>query len=160
MVSLIDKEGEQRGELVWRVASGQTVEICEFGIHREGDRQQGWGTRLLNNGIADMEAFYGTRMTRMRSLLRVWLLAEARNEIGRSFYEASGFVEATTLKDFYSDDDAVIYLEAAVDVRELRPSGLLQNSYCVLSLQDFLVGCILVSPSEIVLHRYTDFFVV
>jgi len=55
-----------------------------------------------------MEAFYGTRMTRVRLLLRVWLLAEARNEIGRSFYEASGFVEATTLKNFYSDGDAVM----------------------------------------------------
>ena len=123
VVSLIDKDGEQRGELVWRVASGHTVEICEFGIHREGDRRQGWGTRLLNDGIADMEAFYATGMTRVRPLLRLWLLAESRNEIGRCFYEASGFVEATTLADFYSDGDAVLFVMDVKKRKSGRPLG-------------------------------------
>ena len=49
---LVDGRDVERGELVWRIASGHTVEICEFFIHREEDQRKGWGTRLLNEPSA------------------------------------------------------------------------------------------------------------
>jgi ribosomal protein S18 acetylase RimI-like enzyme len=107
VVSFVDDEGNQRAELVWRVASGYTVEICEFAINREEDRRQGWGTKLMDAGLADMREYF-ENLERPHSLLKVWLLAEERNSVARAFYKARGFEEVTILQDFYSDGDAVM----------------------------------------------------
>lgn len=108
VVLLVDENGDPRGELVWRIASGYTVEICEFGIHREEDRRHGWGTKLLDEGLNDMREYFRNRLTRPHRFHRVWLLAEARNLIARVFYKARGFQEEAVLKDFYTDGDAVL----------------------------------------------------
>ena len=106
-VRLVDPDGVERGSLMWRIASGYTVEICEFAINSETDRRQGWGTRLMAVGIADMRDYYQSKLHRPHRLLKVWLLAETSNVIACSFYKAIGFVEETVLKDFYLDWDSV-----------------------------------------------------
>jgi hypothetical protein len=58
-VRLVDADGRTRGELAWRLATGQTVEITEFGIYDEADRRKDWGTRLLEAGIASIRGFFG-----------------------------------------------------------------------------------------------------
>jgi hypothetical protein len=40
-VRMIDDCGRLRGELVWRLATGQTVEITELGVFDESDRRHG-----------------------------------------------------------------------------------------------------------------------
>lgn len=107
---LMDDQGIQRAELVWRIASGYTVEICEFFIHREEDQRQGWGTRLLNEAIADMKETFKNNTNYPGPLRLVWVLAERTNRVGRPFYEKSGFEEQTILKKFYDDGDAVLYV--------------------------------------------------
>lgn len=58
-VRLIGDAGDIRRELAWRLASrwNAVVEIKEFGLHNEADRRKGWGTKLLQAGIDDMEAY-------------------------------------------------------------------------------------------------------
>src|SRR5439155_17927793 len=97
-VRLVDDGGQTRGELVWRLASGQSVEITEFGIYDEADRRRGWGTKLLNAGIADIGAFFKDKSYRLR---RIYLFCDAINEPGRRFYEARGFKLATVISGFY-----------------------------------------------------------
>ena len=41
-LQLIDDEGRLRGELIWRLGTGDTVEITEIGIFDPADRRQGW----------------------------------------------------------------------------------------------------------------------
>ena len=106
---LVDGQDVERGELVWRVASGHTVEICEFFIHREEDQRQGWGTRLLNEALADVREFFQTSNIDPSLLRLIWVLTERTNSVGRAFYEKCGFVKKAILEDFYSDGDAVLY---------------------------------------------------
>jgi ribosomal protein S18 acetylase RimI-like enzyme len=106
-LALVDEAGRQRAELVWRLASGHTVEITEFGIFLPADRRQGWGTRLLEAGLADMQQFF-TGLG--RPLRRVYAFCEATNQAGRAFYAARGFEEAARLPGFYHDGDAVLYV--------------------------------------------------
>ena len=106
---LVDDQDVERGELVWRIASGYTVEICEFFIHREEDQRKGWGTRLLNETLADVREFFQTRKIDPGLLRLIWVLTERTNNVGRAFYEKSGFVQKAILEDFYSDGDAVLY---------------------------------------------------
>ena len=106
-IRMIDESGKLRGELVWRLATGQTVEITEIGIFDESDRRQGWGTRLLEAGLADMRAFF---CDKAYSLRRVYLFCESINEAGRAFYEHQGFLEAAVLEAFYDYCDAILYV--------------------------------------------------
>jgi ribosomal protein S18 acetylase RimI-like enzyme len=111
-IRIIDEFGELRGELVWRLATGQTVEITELGVFDEDDRRQGWGSRLLEAGLADIGAFFSDKPY---SLRRVYLFCESVNEAGRAFYEYHGFAVTAVLKAFYDDCDAVLYV---LDVAE------------------------------------------
>jgi ribosomal protein S18 acetylase RimI-like enzyme len=112
-VQLIDKDGRMRGEMVWRLATGHTVEITEFGIFEPADRRQGYGTQLLQAGLADVRNFYMEKALRLR---RIYLFCDAINEPGRAFWESQEFHVASLLPDFYHYCDAVLYvrdLEAA-----------------------------------------------
>ena len=106
-VRLVDDGGRTRGELVWRLASGQSVEITEFGIYDETDRRRGWGTRLLEAGIASMREFFADKPYRLR---RVYLFCDAINEPGRRFYEARGFELVAVIPRFYHYCDAAMYV--------------------------------------------------
>ena len=57
-VRLVGDDGRVRGELLWRLATGNCVEVTEFGIGDPADRRQGWGTQLLAAGLADARAFF------------------------------------------------------------------------------------------------------
>jgi ribosomal protein S18 acetylase RimI-like enzyme len=104
---LIDPEGNVRGELVWRYASGNNVEITEFGIFDQRDRRRGLGSRLLEAGLQDMTDF--AQQIR-RPIRLVYLFCETRNEPARAFYEAKGFQLCVELPDFYKEPGgAVMY---------------------------------------------------
>jgi ribosomal protein S18 acetylase RimI-like enzyme len=106
-LQVVDNEGTLRGELVWRLATGQTVEITEFGIIRPEDRRQGLGTRLLEAGLVSMRRFSAARDIRFR---RVYAFCDSINESGRAFYEARGFRLQSILKGFYHYCDAALYV--------------------------------------------------
>lgn len=116
-IRLIDGSGRQRGELVWRLATGQTVEITEIGVFDASDRRQGWGTRLLEAGLADMQAFFCDKAYGLR---RVYLFCESINEAGRAFYAHQGFLEAAVLEGFYETCDAILYV---LDVAQSADEG-------------------------------------
>ncbi|MEM6334462.1 MAG: GNAT family N-acetyltransferase [Planctomycetota bacterium] len=106
-VRLIDEHDRVRGELVWRLGTGQCVEITEFGIYDEADRRQGWGTQLLNAGIESIRAFFAGKPYELR---RVYLFCDSINTPGRAFYEANGFRLAAILSGFYHYCDAAMYV--------------------------------------------------
>lgn len=110
-LKLLDDQGKERGELVWRLAHGHSVEIAEFGIYAPSDRRKGFGSLLLKHGISDMRSFFGSRGLAFR---RIYLFCEAWNEPARGFYEANGFVKQAVLKGFYADrrgmHDSVMYV--------------------------------------------------
>ncbi len=110
-VRLLDAENSIRGELVWRLASrwSATAEIKEMAIYNTMDRRKGLGTMLWEAGLADMKS-YITGLNLGYRLWRVYLLCEERNQEGRGFYDASGFLVDAILKDFYGpDESAVLY---------------------------------------------------
>lgn len=109
---LIDETGTHRGELVWRLAHGQSVEITELGIYDVQDRRQGLGTRLLDAAIADVRAFFVGKPYRLR---RVYLFCDSTNDAGRRFYEARGFRQEAVLAEFYHYCDAVLYVRDMTD---------------------------------------------
>jgi ribosomal protein S18 acetylase RimI-like enzyme len=111
-LQLIDDKGRLRGELVWRLATGHTVEITEFGIYAPRDRRRSWGTRLLESGLEDMQQFFGEIGHRLR---RVYAFCDSTNAAGRAFYEARGFRVGAILKEFYSYCDAVLYVRNVGD---------------------------------------------
>jgi len=106
-VQLLDDTGTMRGELVWRLATGDAVEITEMGIFDQADRRQGWASMLLEAGIESMREFFTETGRRLR---RIYLFCDSINEAGRAFYEARGFALATILKDFYHYCDAALYV--------------------------------------------------
>jgi ribosomal protein S18 acetylase RimI-like enzyme len=108
VVLLMDEHDTERGSLVWRLASGHTVEITEFGIHTGEDHRQGWGTLLLNESLKDMHRFFENNPNYPKPLRRIFLFTEASNTGARAFYRARGFYEEVVLKDFYDDGDAVM----------------------------------------------------
>jgi len=114
---MIDESGRLRGELVWRLATGETVEITELGVFDESDRRQGWGTRLLEAGLADMAAFFCDKPYPLR---RAYLFCESINEAGRAFYEHHGFVETAVVEGLYDSCDAVLYV---LDVTKRAANG-------------------------------------
>ena len=105
-VQLIDDAGSLRGELVWRLATGHTVEITEMGIFEGSDRRRGHGSALLTAALQDMESYFDSMGRKLRL---IYLFCEARNEEARAFYEVRGFQLQATLHSFYDDGDATIY---------------------------------------------------
>ena len=105
-VRLVDDAGSLRGELVWRLATGHTVEITEMGIFDGSDRRRGHGSALLAAALLDMESYLDSMGQKLRL---VYLFCEARNDEARAFYEARGFQFQATLPSFYDDGDATIY---------------------------------------------------
>ncbi len=106
-LQLMDSQGRERGELVWRLATGHTVEITELGIYDPQDRRQGWGSKLLEAAMEDMRSFLGQREETLR---RVYLFCEAKNVEARAFYEKQGFRLGALLENFYVDGDAALYI--------------------------------------------------
>jgi ribosomal protein S18 acetylase RimI-like enzyme len=106
-VQLIDEAGRMRGEMIWRLATGRTVEVTEFGIFDPADRRRGYGTRLLKAGLDDIRQFFSEKDLRLR---RVYLFCDAINEPGRSFWESRGFRLASVLPGFYHYCDVALYI--------------------------------------------------
>ena len=106
-IRMIDDSGTLRGELVWRLATGHTVEITELAVFDQSDRRQGWGTKLLYAGLDDMKSFFHDKPY---SLKRVYLFCESTNKTGRALYEHQGFMEMAVLESFYDYCDAVLYV--------------------------------------------------
>ncbi|MCC7408743.1 MAG: GNAT family N-acetyltransferase, partial [Phycisphaeraceae bacterium] len=106
-IRLLDDQGVVRGEFVWRLAHGQSVEVTEFGIYQPEDRRKGWGTALLEAGIASIREFFKDKPYKLR---RVYLFCDSINKPGRAFYEARGFSAAVTLPAFYHYCDSVLYV--------------------------------------------------
>jgi GNAT superfamily N-acetyltransferase len=106
-LQVVDAGGRLRGELVWRLATGHTVEITEFGVLLPEDRRQGLSTRLLEAGLTSMRRFCAARDIRLR---RVYAFCESVNRPGRAFYEARGFRLQAMLEGLYHDCDAALYV--------------------------------------------------
>lgn len=106
-IELCDKSGTRRGSLVWRLASGHSVEITEFGVNQETDRRKGWGTHLMDVAQKDMQAYFKSINRKLR---RIYLFCEDINDGGRAFYETYGFKPETILNNFYGDCSAVLYV--------------------------------------------------
>ena len=102
-VRLLDDAGAVRGEF----AHGQSVEVTEFGVYRPEDRRRGWGTQLLDAGIASIRAFFADKPYTLR---RIYLFCDSINDPGCAFYEARGFTVAAVLPEFYDYCDAVLYV--------------------------------------------------
>jgi ribosomal protein S18 acetylase RimI-like enzyme len=111
-VQMIDDSGRMQGELVWRLATGNTVEITELGVFDESLRRRGWGTRLLNAGMESIRSFFAEKPYRLR---RVYVFCDAVNGPARAFYEANGFELACVVPSFYHYCDAAFYV---LDVEE------------------------------------------
>jgi RimJ/RimL family protein N-acetyltransferase len=116
-VQLLDKDDRMRAEIIWRLATGNTVEITEFGIFDPVDRRKGHGTRLLRAGLVDIQEFFARHSLRLR---RIYLFCDAINQPGRAFWEARGFKLACILPDFYHYCDAVMYVRNTEDNPETR----------------------------------------
>lgn len=93
----------KRDFLVWRLASGLTVEI--YDIHCE-TRREGRGRTMLN-------ALY--RLI-PKSVKTVWAITRASNFIAQEFYEGMNFRVVGVLRAFYRDEpgadkivDAIMY---------------------------------------------------
>jgi ribosomal protein S18 acetylase RimI-like enzyme len=94
-------------ELVWRLGSGNNIEITEFGVFSESNRRKGIGTRLLRASIDDMLEFSKAEGI---ALLNVYLFCETRNAAARSFYESHGFKLQAQIGDMYEEEGgAVLY---------------------------------------------------
>ncbi|MEO0515589.1 MAG: GNAT family N-acetyltransferase [Planctomycetota bacterium] len=106
-VRMLNDEGDPIGEFVWRLGTGEAVEVTEFGIYREADRRQGRGTQLLDAGIRDIRKFYADKPYAFR---RLYLFCDSTNDAGRKFYESQGFTLAATLPEFYHYCDATLYV--------------------------------------------------
>lgn len=80
--------------LVWRVASGRTVEICDIAVLTA--RRKGQGTQLLETlrNVVPVDTSLIYAITR-------W-----SNTIAQQFYEARGFVILGRLHNFYVDGPA------------------------------------------------------
>ena len=110
-VRLIDEAGTVRGELVWRLASrwNAVVEIKEFGLIRDSDKRQGWGTKLLDTAVRDMREYIDGLGLGYR-FWKIYLLCEEKNSEARAFYKARGFSSDANLPDFYGPgEDAILY---------------------------------------------------
>ena len=107
-LQLLDQSDNIRGELVWRLATGNSAEITEFGLYNVSDRRKGWGSRLLQEAISDITLYFQQYNFHLR---RIYLFCEERNEIARKFYELHGFCLSATLTDFYIDNDALLYIK-------------------------------------------------
>lgn len=118
-LQLMDDAGRMRGELVWRLATGHTVEITEFGIYDPQDRRQGWGTLLLGAGLKTMMKFFDGLEGDLR---RVYAFCDSTNVAGRAFYEARGFRPEAELEGFYSYCNAILYVRR-LDAIEGDESG-------------------------------------
>jgi ribosomal protein S18 acetylase RimI-like enzyme len=106
-VQLLDDSGRLQGELVWRLATGNTVEITELGVLDESLRRKGWGSRLLEAGLESMRDFFADKPYRLR---RVYVFCDSVNRGARAFYETHGFELACTLRGFYHYCDAALYV--------------------------------------------------
>ena len=106
-VQLVDDSDQMQGELVWRLATGNTVEITEVGIFDESLRRKGWGSRLLEAGLESIRSFFAGKPYRLR---RVYLFCDSVNGPARAFYEAHGFELACLLPGFYHYCDAALYV--------------------------------------------------
>lgn len=96
-IYLDDNKDKDKDFLQYRWGSGCTVEITELQVGSE--RRVGKGRRLVEKLL---QRIHG------RTHL-VYAITRSSNEIAREFYIAVGFEEMVTLKNFYSEGDAVIY---------------------------------------------------
>ncbi|MEM8783012.1 MAG: GNAT family N-acetyltransferase [Planctomycetota bacterium] len=106
-VRMLSDEGEALGEFIWRLGTGEAVEVTEFGIYRESGRRQGLGTQLFNAGINDIRQFFADKQYAFR---RMYLFCDSTNDAGRNFYESQGFQLAAVLPDFYGYCDTTMYV--------------------------------------------------
>jgi ribosomal protein S18 acetylase RimI-like enzyme len=121
-VQLVDESGQMRGELVWRLATGNTIEITELGVFDESLRRKGWGSKLLEAGLASIRSFFADKPYWLR---RIYVFCDSVNGAARAFYEAHGFELACMLPGFYHYCDAALYvLDAeAMEGRGARGAG-------------------------------------
>lgn len=64
-------------------------------------RRKGTGGRILDSFIAECEN---------RGAVKIFLEVRSRNIPARRLYESKGFEEISVRKNYYGDDDAVIYI--------------------------------------------------
>lgn len=119
-VQLVDDAGKMRGEMIWRLATGHTVEITEFGIFDPADRRKGYGSQLLQAGMEDIREFFIKNRVRLR---RIYLFCDSINEPGRAFWELHHFRLACVLPDFYHYCDAVMYVRSITAARPHSHNG-------------------------------------
>jgi ribosomal protein S18 acetylase RimI-like enzyme len=106
-VQLRDDADTMVGELVWRLATGNTVEITEMGIFDESNRKRGLGSKLLAAGLESIQEFFSRKPYPLR---RIYLFCDSINEPARTFYEKHGFRVESILGGFYHYCDAVLYV--------------------------------------------------
>lgn len=93
----IELDGDERDFLVWRWASGRSVEILDIAVGSE--RGVGKGTRLINLLLDEVRD-----KTSM-----VYAITRAHNTIARQFYSALGFRQLAKMYRFYEEEDACMY---------------------------------------------------
>lgn len=81
--------------LVWRVGSGETIEIFDIAVNSE--RRVGVGRSM----ISELKEIVGDKT--------IFAITREQNEIAHKFYEKNGFT-AIMLPKFYEDGDARMYI--------------------------------------------------
>lgn len=94
MVGKVTLDNEE-DYLIYRVGSGQTVEIFDIHVSNER-RRQGLGRRLIELLIANRLP-PGTK--------KIWAITRAANGIAQEFYHKAGFRVIAPLRDFYGIKD-------------------------------------------------------
>jgi len=98
---IITSESNQN-TIEWSVKSGGIIEIDEILVSSE--RREGKGTRLLREMIekinrdCDLDSY------------SVIVFTRAENRIAHLFYKANGFEDVGTIKQFYPDSDARLFI--------------------------------------------------
>lgn len=93
-------DGDERDFLVWREASGGTVEIFDIAVGSE---------RRVGNGRRMVEMLLETLAGKVHL---VWAITRMSNEIAKEFYAGLGFRIIAVLGRFYVEEDAVLFGKA------------------------------------------------
>lgn len=99
-VYCLSVDGEKNEGYVFGAVICDEAELYRIAVLPDS-RRNGTGGRLLADFIAECEK---------RGAVKIFLEVRSRNIPARRLYESRGFEEISVRKNYYGDDDAVIYI--------------------------------------------------